>query len=193
MLLRNVAAKSDRVGGPEPKEPIGTVGNGDGWQIVTNRKCRRELLRNLTAQIQKIADEYKQGAEDFDADLVSDSDGKYSFLSQKYQFSCHFFLSTTPIQCTYMFMQIVLDSEVLPDIQLRPRKEEPPTEIPTEKSPETDSEDEIIVVDEITPKDDPGLAKPSTSGLIPPPPSPQASNGDKIDVQMTPSQQPGSQ
>ena len=55
----------------------------------------------------------------------------------------------------------------------------------------TDSEDEIIVVDEIPPKDDPGLAKPSTSGLIPPPPSPQASNGDKNDVQMTPSQQPG--
>ena len=151
MLLRNVAAKSDRVGGLEPEEPIGTVGNGDGWQIVTNRKCRRELLRNLTAQMQKIADEYKQEAEDFDA---------------------------------------VLDSEVLPDIQLGPRKEEPPTEIPT-VIPETDSEDEIIVVDEIPPKDDPGLAKPSTSGLIPTPPSPQASNGDKIDVQMTPSQQPG--
>ena len=83
-----------------------------------------------------------------------------------------------------------LDSEVLPDIQLGPRKEEPPTEIST-VIPGTDSEDEIIVVDEIPPKDDPGLAKPSTSGLIPPPPSPQASNGDKIDVQMTPSQQPG--
>ena len=88
-----------------------------------------------------------------------------------------------------MFMQIVLDSEVLPDIQMGLRKE-PPTEIPT-VIPETDSEDEIIVVDEIPPKDDPGLAKTSTSGLIPPPPSPQASNGDKIDVQMTPSQQPG--
>ena len=156
---------------------------------MTNRKCRRELLRNLTAQMQKIADEYKQEAEDFDADLVSDSDGKYCFLSQKYQFSCHFFIYT-PIQCTYIFMQIVLDSEVLPDIQLGPRKEEPPTEIPT-VIPQTDSDDEITVVDEITPKDDPGLAKPSTSGLIPPPPSPQASNGDKIDVQMTPSQKPG--
>ena len=189
MLLRNVTAKSHRVGGPEPKEPIGTVGNADGWQIVTNRKCRRELLMNLTAQMQKIADEYKQEAEDFDADLVSDSDGNYCFLSKKYEVSCHFF-SYTPIQCTYMFMQIVLDSEVLPDIQLGPRKEEPPTEIPT-VIPETDSEDEIIVVDEIPPKDDPGLARPSASGLIPPPPSPQASNGDKMDVQMTPSQQPG--
>ena len=86
-------------------------------------------------------------------------------------------------------MQIVLDSEVLPDIQLGPRKEESATEIPI-VIPENDSEDEIIVVDEIPPKDDPGLAKPSTSGLIPPP-SPQVSNGDKIDVQMTPSQQPG--
>ena len=47
-------------------------------------------------------------------------------------------------------------------LQLGPRKEEPPTEIPT-VIPETDSEDEIIVVDEIAPKDDPGLAKPSTS------------------------------
>ena len=87
-------------------------------------------------------------------------------------------------------MQIVVDSEVLPDIQLGPRKEEPPTEIPT-VIPETDSEDEIIVVDEIPPKDDPGKSRPSTSGLIPPPPSPQASNGDKMDDQMTPSQQPG--
>ena len=52
-------------------------------------------------------------------------------------------------------MQIVLDSEVLPDIQLGSRKEEPPTEIPTE-IPETESEDEIIVVDEIPPKDDQG-------------------------------------
>ena len=85
-------------------------------------------------------------------------------------------------------MQIVLDSEVLPDIQLGPRKEI--TEIPT-VIPETDSEDEIIVVDEIPSKDDPGLARPNASGLIPPPPSPQASNGDKMDVQMTPSQQPG--
>ena len=82
MLLRNVAAKSDRVGGPEPKEPIGTVGNGDGWQIVTNRKCRRELLRNLTVQMQKIADEYKQEAEDFDAELVSDSEGNYCFITK---------------------------------------------------------------------------------------------------------------
>ena len=112
LLLRNVAAKSNRVGGPEPKEPIGT---GNGWQIVAKRKYRRELLRNLTAQMQKIAGEYKQEAEDFDTDLVSDSDGNYCFLSQKYQFSCHFFIYT-PIQCTYMFMQIVLDSEVLPDI-----------------------------------------------------------------------------
>ena len=71
-----------------------------------------------------------------------------------------------------------------------PRKEEPPTEIPT-VIPETDSEDEIIVVDEIPPKDDLGLAKPSASGLIPPPHSPQASNCDKIDVQITPSQKPG--
>ena len=93
MLLRNGTAKSDRVGGPEPQEP---VGNADGWQIVTNRKCRRELLRNLTAQMQQIADEYKQEAEDFDADLVSDSDGNYCFLSKKYQVSCHFFLSTLP-------------------------------------------------------------------------------------------------
>ena len=79
MLLRNVTAKFHRVGGPEPKEPIGTVGNADGWKIVTNRKCRRELLMNLTAQMQKIADEYKLEAEDFDADLVSDSDGNYCF------------------------------------------------------------------------------------------------------------------
>ena len=43
--------------------------------MATNRKCRRELLRKLTAQIQQIADEYKQEAEDFDADHVSDSDG----------------------------------------------------------------------------------------------------------------------
>ena len=76
--------------------------------------------------MQKIADEYKQEAEDFDADLVSDSDGNYCFLSKKYEVSCHFF-SYTPIQCTYMLMQTVLDSEVLPDIQLGPRKEEPPT------------------------------------------------------------------
>ena len=62
---------------------------------MTHRKHRRELLRNLTAQMQKIADEYKQEAEDFDADLVSDSDGNYCFLSQKFQFSCHF-LSTAP-------------------------------------------------------------------------------------------------
>ena len=57
------------VGGPEPQEP---VGNADWWQIVTNRKHRRELPRNLTAQMQQIADEYKQESEDFDADLVSD-------------------------------------------------------------------------------------------------------------------------
>ena len=43
--------------------------------MVTNKKHRRELLRKLTAQMQQIADEYKQEAEDFDADLVSDSDG----------------------------------------------------------------------------------------------------------------------
>ena len=96
MLLRNVAAKSDRVGGPEPEEPIGTVGNGDGWQIVTNRKCRSELLRNLTAQMQKIADEYKQEAEDFDADLVSDSDGNYCFFITKISILMSFFLSTPP-------------------------------------------------------------------------------------------------
>ena len=94
MLLRNVVTKSDRVGGPEPKEPIGTVGNGDGWQIVTNRKHRRELLRNLTAQMQKIADEYKQEAEDFDADLVSDSDGKYCFYHKNINYVI--FLSTPP-------------------------------------------------------------------------------------------------
>ena len=41
--------------------------------------------------MQKIADEYKREAEDFDADLVSDSDGNYCFLSQKYQFSCNLF------------------------------------------------------------------------------------------------------
>ena len=91
MLLRNATAKSHRVGGPEPKEPVGTVGNADGWQIVTNIKHRRELLRNLTSQMQKIADEYKQEAEDFDADLVSDSDGNYCFLSKKYEVSCHLF------------------------------------------------------------------------------------------------------
>ena len=40
-------------------------------------------------------------------------------------------------------MQIVLDSEVLPDIQMGPRREEPPTEIPI-VIPQTDSECEII-------------------------------------------------
>ena len=72
MLLRNGTAKSDTVRGPGPQEPLE---NADGWQMVTNRKHRRELLRNLTAQMQQIADEYKQEAEDFDVDLVSDSDG----------------------------------------------------------------------------------------------------------------------
>ena len=71
---------------------------------------------------------------------------------------------------------------MLSDIQLGSRKEESPTEIPT-VIPETDSEDEIIVIDEIPPKDDPGKSRPSTSGFVPPPPSPQASNGDKMDNQ----------
>ena len=93
VLLRNGTAKSDRVGDSGSQEPIE---NADGWQIVTNRKHRREVLRNLTAQMQQIADEHKQEAEDFDADLVSDSDGNYCFLSIKYQVSYHFCLSTPP-------------------------------------------------------------------------------------------------
>ena len=44
--------------------------------------------------MQKIADEYKQEAEDFAADLVSDSDGNYCFFITKISIFMSFFLST---------------------------------------------------------------------------------------------------
>ena len=96
----------------------------------------------------------------------------------------------TPWKYKYKLRQILVDSEELPDIQLGPRKEEPPTEVPT-VIPETNSEHEIIIVNEIPPRDDPVKARPSASGFVPPPPSPQASNGDQMDDQMATSQHPG--
>ena len=38
-------------------------------------------MRELTAKMQQIADEYQQEAEEFDAEIISGSDGKYTNIS----------------------------------------------------------------------------------------------------------------